>query len=96
MNTNFQPFCVGMFIGQTMAQLSAYDVGRSTARGRGRGQGRLTGPPHSQVPIPLEDIENYINYGWWVTARRDTDAAPFYGILHILVNPIRGRPSIVA
>ena len=72
-----------------MAQLSASDVGRGTARGRGRG--RSTGPPRSQVPIPLEDIESYINHGWWVTARRDTDAALFYGILHILVDPIRGE-----
>ena len=48
-----------------MAQLSASNVGRGTAQGRGRS----TGPPGSQVPIPLEDIESYINHGWWVTAR---------------------------
>ena len=77
-NINFQPFCVGMFIGRTMAQLSASDVGRGTARGRGQGQGRGRGcstmPPCSQVPIPLEDIKNYVNHGWWITARRETDA----------------------
>ena len=75
-----------------MAQLKANDVGRGTTRGRGRS----TGPPRSRIPNPLEDIESYVNHGWWITTRRDTDAAPFYAVLHILVDPIRGRPSIVA
>ena len=79
-----------------MAQLRANDVGRGTAQGQGRGRGRSTGPPRSQIPNPLENIESYVNHGWWITTRRDRDAAPFYGVLHILVDPIRGRPSIVA
>ena len=70
-----------------MAQLRANDVSRGTARGRGRS----AGSPRSRIPNPLEDIENYINHGWWTTTRRDTDAAPFYGVLHILVDPIRGE-----
>ena len=56
-----------------------------------RGRGRSTRPPRSQVPIPLEDIESYVNHGWWITARQDTNADLFYGILHILVDPIRGK-----
>ena len=76
-----------------MAQLRASNVGRGTARGqgRGRGQGCSAGPPRSQVPNPLEDIESYINHGWWITARQDMDTAPFYAVLHILVDPIRGE-----
>ena len=75
-----------------MAQLRASDVGRGTGRGHGRGRGRSTGPPRSRATLnPIEDIESYVNHGWWVTARRDTDATPFYGILHILVDPIRGE-----
>ena len=69
-----------------MAQLMASDVGRSAGRGRsrGRGRGRSTGPPHSRVPNLLEDIESYVNHSWWITTRRDTDAAPFYGVLIFL------------
>ena len=51
----------------------------------------MTGPPRSRIPNPLEDIESYVNHGWWITARRDTDAAAFYGVLHILVDPISGE-----
>ena len=65
-----------------MAQLRASDVNRGIGRGRNRGRGRSTGPPRSRVPNPLEDIESYINHGWWITARRHTDAAPLYGVLH--------------
>ena len=70
-----------------MAQLMANDVGRGTTRGRGRS----TRPPRSRIPNPFEDIGSYINHGWWITARRDTDAALFYAILHILGDPIRGE-----
>ena len=51
----------------------------------------MTGPPCSRIPNPFEDIESYVNHGWWITARRDTDAAAFYGVLHILVVPNRGE-----
>ena len=64
-----------------MAQLRASDVGRG--RGRSRGQGRSTGPPRSWGPNLLEDIESYVNHGWWITPRQDTEAARFYGVLHI-------------
>ena len=71
--------------------MRANDVGRGIARGRGRGQGRSTGPPRSRILNPLEDIESYVNHSWWITARRDTDVALFYGVFHILVDPIRGE-----
>ena len=74
-----------------MAQLRASDFSRETRQGRGRGQGRLTGPPRSRVPNPLEDIESNVNHGWWITARQDTNATSFCGVLHILVDPIRGE-----
>ena len=78
-----------MLIEGSMAELRANDVGRGIARGRGRGHS--TGPPRSRIPNPLEDIESYANHGWWITTRRDEDATPFYGVLHILVDPIRGE-----
>ena len=65
---------------------------RSRSRSRSS-RGHSTGPPHSRVPNPLENIDSYINHGWWITARQDTDATPFYGILHILVDPIRGETT---
>ena len=90
-DTNVQPFCVGMFTGGTMAQLRASDVGRGTGRGRGQGRGHSIGPPRSRVCFPLEDIDSYVNHSWWITAIRDIDTTPFYGVLHILVDPIRGE-----
>ena len=64
-----------------MAQL------RASSSGRGRGRGRGTRKPLE----PLEDIEGFVDHGWWLSARQDDPNGKFYAVLHILADPIRGE-----
>ena len=35
------------------------------------------------------DIHGFYDHGWWIAEKQDTTDGPFYGVLHILLDPIR-------